>query len=803
MEVKNAPKASKKFLFQSLQGRILIPGILLALVPAILIAVISIQKASSGLDEQMRLKLETAASKDASSTKSEMTYYLSAIASMSGSLRLLTGGAVPDSATLATITKSTQTFASDIKEISVLSPDGETLASSSGSKLSLGDQDFFRSALAGVPSISDPVLTSDGDEMVYMAAPMVSNGTATQVIVAGMSLKSYYENRVLADKTGLGSGYPYIVDKNGVLIGHPETAKLTKENLTQDPNAGLAAASVAMTKGQSGTARYTYEGVDNVVSYKPIGINGWSIAVTEPASEALSSVNSLKQTIIITLVIVALIAALAAFWAARNIAGPMDFLAKRAEDFAEGGVGDQFDAAQKQKLARRGDEIGVLGRSFLKMEAGLNDMANVATQIANADLSVNVQPRSDRDVLGNAILKAVKSLNVLFSKLNETAHNLAAAKDQLAQSADQASQATQQVAQTASEVAGSTGQQAAATQEVGQALEQLSRAIEQVVEDAEAQTRQVAAASSLSEKVSVCGDTVSDAAQKALERSRRAGETSREGAEMVQKAIDGMERIRSAVEGASGEISHLGERSTEIGKIIAVIDDIAAQTNLLALNAAIEAARAGEQGRGFAVVADEVRKLAERVATATKEIGELIAGIQQGVEGTVKAMEQGSIETSEGAKLAAEAGESLRQILTVVEEMNNEIADIAASSEELKSAGAEMYGTMEQTQKLVEKSMAASEEMRANANQVIEGVSGIAAIAEENSAATQEVSASAEEMSAQVQEVTAATHSLGEMAEELRSGVSNFTLRVRSTRLAEVPRPEGEEESRLSESSAA
>jgi methyl-accepting chemotaxis protein len=114
-----------------------------------------------------------------------------------------------------------------------------------------------------------------------------------------------------------------------------------------------------------------------------------------------------------------------------------------------------------------------------------------------------------------------------------------------------------------------------------------------------------------------------------------------------------------------------------------------------------------------------------------------------------------------------------------------------------------MYGTMEQTQKLVEKSMAACVEMRANANQVIEGVSGIAAIAEENSAATQEVSASAEEMSAQVQEVTAATHSLGEMAEELRSGVSNFTLRVRSTRLAEVPRPEGEEESRLSESSAA
>ncbi len=801
MQATKVMKATKQFVLQSLQGRILIAGVLLALIPAIVIGVMAIQKSSSAVNDQMQQKLEAVASQEAATTKKDMSFYLSTVNSMSGSLRLLNGGAVPDSALLKTILTSTQSFSSDMKEIDVLGADGAIVSSSSGSKLDIGDEEFFKTALTGVPSVSDPVLTPDGDEVVYMAAPMATNGVTTQVLLAGMSFKDYYQNTLASNTTGLGNGYAYIVDKNGVLIGHPDSTKLTKENLTQNSSPQLAAAAVAMTRGETGVAHYTYEGVNKYVAYQPIGINGWALAVTEPTSEALAAVNSFQHTMIVTLVIMAIIAAIAAFWLARNIAGPMQFLSRQASDFAEGGLGEDLDAAKKEKIARRKDEVGVLGRSFHKMETSLADMAGAATRIADADLTVEVQPRSDRDVLGKAFAKMVKGLNETLAQIDETAQSLASAKDQLAQSADQAAQATQQVAQTASEVAESTGQQAANTQEVSQALDHLSRAIEQVVEDAEAQTRQVQAASALSEKVSVCGDTVSDAAQKALERSRQAGETSQEGAEMVQKAIDGMERIKIAVEGASGEISRLGERSTEIGKIVAVIDDIAAQTNLLALNAAIEAARAGEQGRGFAVVADEVRKLAERVGTATKEIADLITGIQQGVEGTVKAMEQGSVETGEGAKLAAEASQSLRQILTVVEEMNSEIVDIATSSEELKKAGAEMYGTMEQTQKLVEKSLSASEEIRGNAAQVIEGVSGIAAIAEQNSAATEQVSASAQEMSAQVEEVTAATHSLGEMAEDLRERVAGFKLR--DTRLTDVSRTPSKSEDDLSERPAA
>ena len=221
-------------------------------------------------------------------------------------------------------------------------------------------------------------------------------------------------------------------------------------------------------------------------------------------------------------------------------------------------------------------------------------------------------------------------------------------------------------------------------------MEELTQSVQKIVARRQIQSQAIEEAASLGQKVADGADQMSESAQQGAEGARQASETAQNGADMVQKTIEGISRIRAAVETASGEITKLGERSAEIGKIISVIDDIAAQTNLLALNAAIEAARAGEQGRGFAVVADEVRNLAERVASATKEIADLIGGVQECVEGSVKAMEDGSKETEEGTQLAADAGEALKGILSVVEQMNGQIGQIAAGSDELKASGTEM-----------------------------------------------------------------------------------------------------------------
>ncbi|GBD92014.1 methyl-accepting chemotaxis protein McpS [bacterium BMS3Abin04] len=168
----------------------------------------------------------------------------------------------------------------------------------------------------------------------------------------------------------------------------------------------------------------------------------------------------------------------------------------------------------------------------------------------------------------------------------------------------------------------------------------------------------------------------------ASQSANEAGEIAKEGGQVVEETIKGMNRIAEVVENASQTVKELGKSSNKIGEIIQVIEEIADQTNLLALNAAIEAARAGEQGRGFAVVADEVRKLAERTTKATKEIGMMIKQIQKDTQGAVNSMEQGTVEVNTGKELAKKSGESLEKIINGFEKVVEVVNEVASVSEE-------------------------------------------------------------------------------------------------------------------------
>jgi methyl-accepting chemotaxis protein len=173
----------------------------------------------------------------------------------------------------------------------------------------------------------------------------------------------------------------------------------------------------------------------------------------------------------------------------------------------------------------------------------------------------------------------------------------------------------------------------------------------------------------------------------AAESSKEATKLATQGGDVVAKTIDGMKKISKAVNESAQIIGKLGARSEQVGEIIKVINDIAGQTNLLALNAAIEAARAGEQGRGFAVVADEVRKLAERTTSATNEIGEMIKGFQNDTQNAVNSMHTGTREVEAGVELSVQAGNSLRQIMKSSESVTDMVQQVATSAEEQSSAG--------------------------------------------------------------------------------------------------------------------
>jgi methyl-accepting chemotaxis protein len=453
----------------------------------------------------------------------------------------------------------------------------------------------------------------------------------------------------------------------------------------------------------------------------------------------------------------------------RAITRPIQAVARAANGLAEGDLNQSVQNDSK-------DEIGDMGRSFQRMIAYMNGMAQTAEAIAEGDLTVSVQALSERDVLGNAFTRMVAYLGNAVGQVAESAISLGSASEQLASAASQAGQATSQISKTVQQVAEGTNQQSEATARTAKAMEQMSRAIEGVAQGAQEQSKAAATTSQLTNQIGEAVRQVAGNADAVTKDSANAAKAAREGSKTVEATIEGMRNIKAKVGLSAQKVQEMGQRSDQIGMIVETIDDIASQTNLLALNAAIEAARAGEHGKGFAVVADEVRKLAERSSSATKEINGLIRGIQKTVAEAVQAMSEGAVEVESGVTLANEAGQSLNNILDAAEAVFNQADQAAKAAARMGALADQMVAAADTVSSIIEENTASTEQMSANSVEVTQAIENIAAVSEENSAAAEEVSASTEEMSAQVEEVTASAQSLSDTAQELKELVGQFKL---------------------------
>ena len=332
----------------------------------------------------------------------------------------------------------------------------------------------------------------------------------------------------------------------------------------------------------------------------------------------------------------------------------------------------------KKANVKSADELGQLGTTLNntidrlqglvqteadrdKMQHQVMDLLSIVSGAAEGDLTVKAEVTADAlGSVADAFNLMINGLTALVSQASNVAH----------------------------EIQSSTG-------DILQASERMRRGAEQ-------QTAQIQGASGAVNEMSHTIQRMAENAEAATQASLKATQAAVKGGSSVSETIKGMQRIRAAVQTTGKKIKGLGERSLEIGAIIEVINEIATQTNLLALNAAIEAARAGEQGKGFAVVADEVRKLAERAARATKDITSLIKGIQVETSEAVTVMEEGTREVEEGTKLADQAGAALREIEQIVKQTSGLVTDITNSAANQVKVSESVVTSMDSISKLTQ-----------------------------------------------------------------------------------------------------
>jgi methyl-accepting chemotaxis protein len=430
----------------------------------------------------------------------------------------------------------------------------------------------------------------------------------------------------------------------------------------------------------------------------------------------------------------------------------------------------------------------------------IEKLKTVMESVAVGDLTVAADMTSGDELgdLGHRINDTIRALAGLIGQIKSSSDNLMAASSRIAATSETITASSRTTAATAEQAARNNESAASAVEETSTTMQEMSANIQHVARNAQSQSSSVSETSSSIVQMSASIASVAGTAERLIDLSQAAKKTVVLGFESVHRSNRNADEISKAINRSGRTITQLGSRAEDIGKIVDVIDGIAEQTNLLALNAAIEAARAGEQGMGFAVVAEEVRKLAERSAASTREIGELITGMQKEAREAVSHTEKAVETVEKGIAAGRSMSEALKAINRTVEEVDACAAAISAAIREQKNGSSQIVHSIERLREMTREIASATDQQASGAEQISGAMEKMRATLHQNVSSSSALAASAEQLRGQ------GAGELAESVELLRSEAEGFQGMIGKFRLngkgpAGTTRPAGSAQPRRGE----